>query len=476
MRYILVFTFLLVFQWNSQAQEVIAKYKFGEAEQAFNNGNYSLALQNLGEVDKLLGKATPATLYLKIQARNKMIADDPAGKIDELARLQDDYLYYLKNFENTDETKYIEVYGLSEQYLKKGLDPAMVKGALAGDAAAKCRLGEVCFHMGQFTNAKKLLLQSVAENYQRANAKLGMIYYFGFGGEADSVKAIACAMEAAKLNDWWSLICLGENNANRSEARALFDRAYPLVVRAEKEGDQDAAYFLGWCSENGIGESRDYSSALQWYRKAAANPNSVLNPMATQRAQGLSNYLTIFENAEAKFKAGDFDTAASEYLKAEKTNFGDKKYLKEQIALSYKNLAGQYYGKGDYSNSASLCKFALKYSPDDRELVDMVAASEKKILLMKEDDVYKAASGIKDGSKAVEMWENYANLYPDGKYIAEVNRLLEMNYIYLGSLFRTSGSYSEARSMVERYLKRFPNGKDVKRATNILEACDKHLR
>jgi len=111
----MLFAALIIFQ-ISIAQTAIAKLKFEDAEEAFNNKDYTTALVKLDEAEKILGKTNPPMLYLRILSQDNMITIDPLKDFKILESVRDNCSYYLTNYENIEnnDDKYREIYKISE--------------------------------------------------------------------------------------------------------------------------------------------------------------------------------------------------------------------------------------------------------------------------------------------------------------------------------------------------------------------------
>src|SRR4051812_45608972 len=114
----LVLAFLLICG-TVTAQNNIAKLKYEDAEEAFNQDDYETALIKLNDAEKLFGKVNPPILYLRIMAQNqildsKVLYSDDFNDI--LLSLRKNVTKYLTDFENApnNETKYREIYKVGE--------------------------------------------------------------------------------------------------------------------------------------------------------------------------------------------------------------------------------------------------------------------------------------------------------------------------------------------------------------------------
>jgi hypothetical protein len=123
MKKITLFTLLIITTFQlSFAQNTIAKLKYEEAEEAYANNNFELALSKLKDVELLLKSTSPKILYLKINSQSKIIKKKPLGDyaIIENARIAIEK--YLKEYDNLKdyENQYRDIYKISES-LKKYL-------------------------------------------------------------------------------------------------------------------------------------------------------------------------------------------------------------------------------------------------------------------------------------------------------------------------------------------------------------------
>jgi hypothetical protein len=95
---------------------MIAKLKFEEAEEAFENNNVELTVTKLKEVEAILKSTNPKILYLQILSQSKLIEKDPLKDwllLKNTRILADNYL---KDYESLpdNEDKYREIYKTSE--------------------------------------------------------------------------------------------------------------------------------------------------------------------------------------------------------------------------------------------------------------------------------------------------------------------------------------------------------------------------
>jgi hypothetical protein len=109
----LILSLLLgVLSISSKAQPMLAKIKYEEAEQAFQNKDYKSALQLIEEVEKIYQGTSPKTLYLKIFSLKE--SGDTDFKTTQTLRSYCN-LFLEKYAENSDvEDRYRDVYAFSK--------------------------------------------------------------------------------------------------------------------------------------------------------------------------------------------------------------------------------------------------------------------------------------------------------------------------------------------------------------------------
>jgi hypothetical protein len=97
---------------NSQGQTMLAKLKFEEAEQAFQNKQFNSALLLIDEVENIIAGTSPKTLYLKILS----IKESGIKDFKTLQKLREHCKFFLEKYaEVTDiEDRYREVYDISK--------------------------------------------------------------------------------------------------------------------------------------------------------------------------------------------------------------------------------------------------------------------------------------------------------------------------------------------------------------------------
>lgn len=109
---------LLVCTMPVSAQNTIAKIKYEQAEEAFANNDYRLALQKIIETEEILKSSNPKTLHLKIMSQYKLLDQD----YSVIADLKKNAREYISKYESVAalEDKFREVYLAWEEV--SGLD------------------------------------------------------------------------------------------------------------------------------------------------------------------------------------------------------------------------------------------------------------------------------------------------------------------------------------------------------------------
>ncbi len=119
MKKIIILLLLTITGITSYSQATLAKFKYEEAEEAFQKNDYKLVYKNLDEVEKILGGANPKTLYLRISAQVKHIGSDPDIDFETIEKARSNVKTYLAKYESPDnEERYRDVYKYSQQLEK----------------------------------------------------------------------------------------------------------------------------------------------------------------------------------------------------------------------------------------------------------------------------------------------------------------------------------------------------------------------
>lgn len=123
---ILTLVFVLVSTLGYAQSDNAAKIEYENAEEAFANKNYSLALEKITLTEQLLKKSNPKTQYLQIQILNNLANQNEKDKkfqnalrvLDELGNLVSKYLL----LDIADQQKYRDVYDIKASIPKRQND------------------------------------------------------------------------------------------------------------------------------------------------------------------------------------------------------------------------------------------------------------------------------------------------------------------------------------------------------------------
>ncbi|CBZ52862.1 putative Sel1 repeat domain-containing protein [Neospora caninum Liverpool] len=153
------------------------------------------------------------------------------------------------------------------------------KAAEQGSATATNNLASLFYHgrgcQQDFEKAAELFKKAAAGGNTNAVYNLGVCYEFGRGVAAeDSDKALQLYQRAAQAGHVKAACALGLllfklNVAAGKPVDAYIGAAKWLRVAAEHK-DVEACFGLGQLFEAGLGVSKDYQQALEYYRTAAA--------------------------------------------------------------------------------------------------------------------------------------------------------------------------------------------------------------
>jgi hypothetical protein len=129
---LLVLIFILLSVLGYAQSDNAAKIEYENAEEAFANKNYSLALEKIKKTEQLLNKENPKTQYMTIMILNSMANQyerekqyqDAVRSLEDIEPLISKYLY----FDIADQQKYRDVYNINEtitakkEYIKRKIN------------------------------------------------------------------------------------------------------------------------------------------------------------------------------------------------------------------------------------------------------------------------------------------------------------------------------------------------------------------
>jgi uncharacterized protein len=152
---------------------------------------------------------------------------------------------------------------------EKGIDPALLAKAKAGDAKAQYELGNK-FNYGQgvrldYAQAAFWYAKSAERGDPDSQFQLGGLYHVGHGVPQDFYQAFEWAMKAAKQNhtdaEFFIATCYGKGwGVAKDYAQEMI-----WLRKAAEQGHVTSQYMLGWAYEEGIdGLPKDNAEAYFW--------------------------------------------------------------------------------------------------------------------------------------------------------------------------------------------------------------------
>ena len=120
-----------------------------------------------------------------------------------------------------------------------------------------------------------------AEDQAIARAWLGLIYYNGWGGKVDTIRALVLISEAlpqltksAEAGQSIAQMTLGRLYRNGQGVNEDLPRARELLQRAANQGSAAANFYLGYMDQKGMGGEVNLKRAQGYYALSAAAGNS----------------------------------------------------------------------------------------------------------------------------------------------------------------------------------------------------------
>ncbi|MBC7652443.1 MAG: sel1 repeat family protein, partial [Deinococcales bacterium] len=274
---------------NSQttaSQNIIAKLKFEDAQDAYKREDYLTALTKLDDAEKLLGQITAKTLYLRIMIKSKSLTNQFDINLEQIALLRDNCNQYFtqKDITTEQESKYKDVYMVLEVF--KDYEPFdnIVKGAKAGNAKNMVALSEVYRSVYNIPKAKEWLQLAAQKQEVTAFNNLGLIAEIGdvlHDVKPDYVKAMSYYLEGNARNDARSLYFTGRlyyygSGVSKDTviAQQWFEKSFASAQKEAQVGNADAMDFLGDLYTNSLLKKVDYVQAFNWYTKASEKGNA----------------------------------------------------------------------------------------------------------------------------------------------------------------------------------------------------------
>lgn len=329
--------------------DVTARFKYEESEEAYNNGKYKDALDKLDEVDKLLGgKANPKTLYLRIMAQDKLLGDDPYANIPVFRSLKQHIAQYVKAYSSQSslEDKVRAVYKVGEE--RKVYSDN--EDTYAGLTFLKAR---------DTTAAKASFTKAANDGDVEAMNQLGILYAAGFDlPKPDNTGALEWFTRSAEKGNASAMRSLGDLYSEGHGIAEDPGKAMEWYTKAADKGNTAAMYRIGILYLNGKGVPEDPATGIAWITKAADNGYVfAMIYMALECGRG---------KRVPKDKAKEADWLARADAKAEGT---DNKDIMVKLAYYYSNQldppnyykAREWYQKLAAKGSKSAAEWLAKY-------------------------------------------------------------------------------------------------------------------
>jgi|GEM_PF-3060495 len=465
----------LTLQINLIAQDkYTARLKYIEAEEAFNNENYSLALALINEVDLILGGANETTLYLRIRILDKRLPANPLANIsqsaviNQLVELHDNIVTYLKSFEDSPNIeKYNEILSISKNYNKLGVNFELFSQVQKQDANACFEFGYYLYSKNDYSSAFKYYNISAEQKHPQACSKLGVFYYSGYDInnkilDGDLKKSFDFFKIAAEKDDWEAICYLGlfyyfglyipkDTVIANNYFRKAIERN-KSITKYEAAYSDAAMYMLGYFYESGLGCKKNLNMAKLCYENVAKISYSIYNKSACEKTEQFNKIIKLKESAESALIKMDYKTAIDNYISLNKLEPSAE--TKSKIYQTQVKYGDKFYSTKDYSVALILYRNALTNAGKDSiRIVSKISDAE-----MQYENTFFDKAKI---SNKLEDYEDYIYRYPKGKYVSQVNTILEDKYYQLATAMFDQKFWFSAKSYFDKYQVYFQNGKHI---------------
>jgi TPR repeat protein len=122
---------------------------------------------------------------------------------------------------------------------------------------------------GTLAGARKAFEKSSLQGDAAAQANLGVMNAYGWGGAVNYGSAIYWLQEAAKRGEPHALANLGTLYLNGWGVNQDYKEALRLLSQAAEKGETGAMDNLGYLHDQGLGTEKNLELATAWYAKAA---------------------------------------------------------------------------------------------------------------------------------------------------------------------------------------------------------------
>lgn len=146
-----------------------------------------------------------------------------------------------------------------------------------------------------YVEAAKYYISAAEKGYDKAQNKIGTMYYNGKGVPQDYSEAVKWYRKAAEQGYSTAQDYLGFMYSNGRGVQRDYSEAVRWYRKAAEQGDASGQCGLGYMYQYGKGVTQDYSEAVKWYRKAAEQNDTIAQynlGLCYQYGRGVSIDLT----------------------------------------------------------------------------------------------------------------------------------------------------------------------------------------
>jgi TPR repeat protein len=189
----------------------------------------------------------------------------------------------------------------------KGIDPALLGKATAGDAESECRVGQMYAkgdRVGQdFTQAAAWYSKAADQGLAQAQYELGLLAQSGQGVPQSDAQAAAWFRKAAEQGLAAAELSLGGLYDHGQGVAQDYAQAALWYNKAADQGLARAQYNLGSLFAQGQGVPQSYTEAYFWLSLAASTWNGVRQQQAAQARDTVAARLSPAELFNAQQRA-----------------------------------------------------------------------------------------------------------------------------------------------------------------------------
>jgi len=262
---ILLFLFIAFsFALSSNAQETVAKIKFGEAEQAFANNDFQTTIAKLDEAEKLLNQSNSKILHLRIKAEYGILQQDPWARYDPIEKLRNKCKFYLKEYDGkAPMDKYMEVYNVSEglktypastDEFNKAKEEKIRKEQETTKIQRESKNKQIVEDMTQRIKSKK---KDHDAYYQRGKAKNGL------DDKNGAVEDLSMAIKLDSTNDTYYFYRGYVYYFRKEYSKAVEDYTKAILLNPKKENYFNYRAKAYYQLNDYVKTTEDYSQAIQ---------------------------------------------------------------------------------------------------------------------------------------------------------------------------------------------------------------------